>query len=61
MADPEVVLTEAERKKMFDMAMEMHELQRRATEVAAGIGPLNTRLPRAGEGSGQARPTCRPT
>ncbi len=44
MADPEVVLTEAERKKLFDMAMEMHELQRRATEVAAGIGPLNTRL-----------------
>ena len=44
MADPEVVLTEAERKKLFDMAMEMHELQRRANEVAAGIGPLNTRL-----------------
>jgi photosystem II stability/assembly factor-like uncharacterized protein len=43
-ADPEVVLTEAERKKMFDMAMEMHELQRRATEVATGMGPLNTRL-----------------
>ena len=43
-ADPEVTLTEAERKKMFDMAMEMHELQRRATEVATGMGPLNTRL-----------------
>ena len=43
-ADPEVVLTEAERKKLFDMAMEMHELQRRATEVATGMGPLNTRL-----------------
>jgi photosystem II stability/assembly factor-like uncharacterized protein len=45
MSDPEVVLTEAERKKMFDMAMEMHELQRRATEVAAGMSSLNTRLP----------------
>ena len=44
MADPEVVLTEAERKKLFDMAMELHELQRRANEVAAGIAPLNTRL-----------------
>ena len=41
---PEVVLTEAERKKLFDMAMELHELQRRANEVAAGIAPLNTRL-----------------
>jgi photosystem II stability/assembly factor-like uncharacterized protein len=43
-ADPEVVLTEVERKKLFDMAMELHELQRRATEVSTGIGPLNTRL-----------------
>ena len=45
MSDPDVVLTEAERKKMFDMAMEMHELQRRATEVATGMGALNSRLP----------------
>jgi photosystem II stability/assembly factor-like uncharacterized protein len=43
-ADPEVTLTEVERKKMFDMAMEMHELQRRGTEAAAGMGPLNARL-----------------
>ena len=43
-ADPEVRLTEVERKKMFDMAMEMHELQRRGTEVSTGIGALNTRL-----------------
>ena len=33
-ADPEVVLTEVERKKLFDMAMEMHELQKRGTEIA---------------------------
>jgi photosystem II stability/assembly factor-like uncharacterized protein len=45
MSDPEVVLTEAERKKLFDMAMEMHELQRRSTEVANGMASLNTRLP----------------
>jgi hypothetical protein len=42
--DPEVVLTEAERKKMFDMAMEMHELQRRGTDVGTGMGTLNSRL-----------------
>ncbi len=42
--DPEVALTEVERKKMFDMAMEMHELQRRGTEVGTGMGALNTRL-----------------
>ena len=43
-ADPEVLLTEAERKKMFDMAMEMHELQRRGTDVGTGMGTLNSRL-----------------
>jgi hypothetical protein len=43
--DPEVMLTDAERKKLYDMAMEMHELQRRATEAGAGVGSLNTRLP----------------
>jgi photosystem II stability/assembly factor-like uncharacterized protein len=43
-ADPEVVLTEVERKRLFDMAMELHELQRRATEVSSGVGSLNTRL-----------------
>jgi hypothetical protein len=43
-ADPEVVLTDAERKRMFDMAMEMHELQRRATDVSTAMGPFNTRL-----------------
>jgi hypothetical protein len=40
-ADPEVVLTDAERKQLFDRAMELHELQRRATEVAAKLAPLN--------------------
>jgi photosystem II stability/assembly factor-like uncharacterized protein len=43
-ADPEVLLTDAERKRMFDMAMEMHELQRRATEIANSINPFNTRM-----------------
>jgi photosystem II stability/assembly factor-like uncharacterized protein len=39
-ADPEVALTELERKKMYDMAMEMHELQRRATEVGNSVSAL---------------------
>ncbi len=45
MADPEVVLTSVERKKMFDMAMEMHDLHRRATETANTLAPINQQLP----------------
>ena len=29
---------------MFDMAMEMHELQKRATDIANAISPFNTRM-----------------
>jgi hypothetical protein len=43
-ADAEVALSEIERKRMFDMAMEMHELQKRATEVQNSLRPLNTRM-----------------
>jgi photosystem II stability/assembly factor-like uncharacterized protein len=46
-ADPDVVLTQVERKKLFDMAMEMHDLQRRATDVAAAITPFNMRVTEA--------------
>jgi len=42
--DPEVALTGVERKRMFDMAMEMHALQRQGQDVSAAIRPLNTRL-----------------
>jgi hypothetical protein len=42
--DPEIVLTDAERRKLFDMAMELHELQRRAAETASAITPLNSRM-----------------
>ena len=45
MNDPQVVLTDAERKRLYDMAIEIHELQRRATEAGAGVSSLNTRLP----------------
>lgn len=44
-ADPEVVLTSVERKRMFDMAMEMHDLQRRGAEVANELAPINRQLP----------------
>jgi hypothetical protein len=42
--DPEVVLTEAQRKQLFDMAMEMHDLQKRAAEAAAGVASLNRQI-----------------
>ena len=42
--DPEVVLTEAQRKQLYDMGMEMHDLQKRATEAAAGIASLNRQI-----------------
>src|SRR5262249_50483420 len=42
--DPEVLLTSIERKRMFDMAMEMHELQRRATTAAAAHASLAGQL-----------------
>ena len=53
MSDPEVVLTEGERKKLFDMAMELHDLQRRATEAATGIGRAQHAIAGACEGSRQ--------
>ncbi|MEI6669394.1 MAG: hypothetical protein WCP29_14675 [Acidobacteriota bacterium] len=42
-ADPEVALPDLERKKMFEMAMEMHELQRVGTDANAALRTLNTR------------------
>jgi hypothetical protein len=42
-ADPEVGLTAVERKKLHDMAMEMHELRRLATQASAAI----TQAPKA--------------
>ncbi len=39
-ADPEVALTELERRKMYDMAMEMHELQKRGAEIATSVQAL---------------------
>ncbi len=45
MADKEVVLTEAERKRLFDMAMELHGLQRRANDVVSSFVPVQRQMP----------------
>src|SRR3954468_7936433 len=42
--DPEVALTEVQRRQLFDMAMEMHGLQKRAAEAASGVASLNRQL-----------------
>ena len=44
-ADPEVALTDAERRRMFDMAMDLHELQRRVADVNSAITALNRQMP----------------
>jgi photosystem II stability/assembly factor-like uncharacterized protein len=48
-ADPDVALTAIERKKLYDMAVEMHDLQRVASEVSAALTPLNTRTTELGK------------
>jgi photosystem II stability/assembly factor-like uncharacterized protein len=42
--DPEVSLTEVQRKQLYDMAIEMHDLQKRTTEAASGLAALNRQL-----------------
>ena len=42
--DAEVALTELQRKQLYDMAMEMHELQKRATDAAVGVASLNRQI-----------------
>jgi len=42
--DPEVVLTSAERKKMFDEAMEIHALQPSAADAAAAHASLTRQI-----------------
>ena len=48
-ADPDVALTAIERKKLYDMAMEMHDLQRVATDFSSALTPLNTRMGEIGK------------
>jgi len=42
--DPDVVLTSVERKRMYDMAMEMHALQPRVTEAGTAHGSLTRQI-----------------
>jgi hypothetical protein len=42
--DPEVVLTSVERKRLFDMAMELHGLQPRITDASAAHASLTRQL-----------------
>ena len=42
--DPDVVLTSVERKKLYDMAMELQDLQRRGTEIVNALVPLSARV-----------------
>jgi len=42
--DPEMALTSVERKKLFDMAIEMQELQKRGADVVNALTPLNTKV-----------------
>jgi hypothetical protein len=42
--DPEVILTSAERKRQYDMAMEMHALQARVNEATTAHGSLTRQL-----------------
>jgi hypothetical protein len=42
--DPDVMLTEVQRKQLYEMGMEMHELQKRTTEAAASLATLNRQI-----------------
>ena len=42
--DPDVLLTQVERKRMFDMAMEMHALQPRVNEAGAAHASLTRQV-----------------
>jgi hypothetical protein len=42
--DPEVVLTSADRKRQYEMAMEIHALQPRVTEAGTAFGSLNRQV-----------------
>jgi hypothetical protein len=46
--DPDVVLTSAERKRMFDMAMEVHGMQPGITEAATAHGALTRQITELG-------------
>jgi photosystem II stability/assembly factor-like uncharacterized protein len=42
--DPALQMTPAQQKQYYDMAMEMHDLQRRGAEMTNALGPLYTNM-----------------
>jgi photosystem II stability/assembly factor-like uncharacterized protein len=44
-ADPEVSLTDVERKRMYDMAMELHDLQQRVAAANHAVTAVNRQIP----------------
>ena len=42
--DPEVALTSVDRKRMFDLAVEMHELQKRLVDAQTALASLNRQM-----------------
>ncbi|HET9268331.1 MAG TPA: hypothetical protein VFO31_09210, partial [Vicinamibacterales bacterium] len=42
--DPALQMTAAQQKQYFDMAMELHDLQKRASEMSNALGPLYTNM-----------------
>ncbi|MGE5244682.1 MAG: WD40/YVTN/BNR-like repeat-containing protein [Betaproteobacteria bacterium] len=53
--DPEVVLTSLERKRMFDMAMEIHALQRPVTDAVAAEMSLSRQMTELGKAIGERK------
>lgn len=44
MMDPANTLTDVQRKRYFDIAMDLHTMQARGNDVAAALGPLYTQM-----------------
>jgi photosystem II stability/assembly factor-like uncharacterized protein len=45
LADPDVALTDAERRRMHGMAMELHTLQGRTAEITSALADVNRQMP----------------
>ena len=43
-SDPAVQMTDLQRRRYFDTAMELHDLQRRGTEVAVGLNSIHEQM-----------------
>ena len=43
-ADPSVQMNDVQAKRYYDVAMDLHDMQRRSTEIAAALSQLNTAM-----------------